>query len=109
MIGAQLALTCALVLVDAAALGVGLTVLRRVTRIVKETASAVQEATDASIAQAQADAVTAFMAAAAPVFAGLPSLLHKGFEELLRRARITPEGHVELSPTPLRGDDTPPG
>lgn len=76
-----LIITSMLAVIDAAALSVGLLVLKRVTKIVHETADAVQEATNESIAKAESDAVDAFMRAATPVFDSFKPLIQQELAE----------------------------
>ncbi|MCL2393261.1 MAG: hypothetical protein FWC87_01130 [Acidimicrobiaceae bacterium] len=56
------ALLIVLAVVDLAALVVGLTILRRVTRIVVDTGEAIHRAVESSIEEAKRDMLAAFMA-----------------------------------------------
>lgn len=81
-----------LCVIDLAALGVGLTVLRRVTRIVKETGEAVHAAVTEQIIEAQRGATEGFIAALGPALALLPDALH----DALRRVRVSGDGRFEI-------------
>jgi len=81
-----------LCVIDLAALGVGLTVLRRVTRIVKETGDAVHAAVTDQIVEAQHSATDGFIEALGPALAMLPGALH----DALGRVRISADGRFTI-------------
>jgi len=92
------ALLVALAVVDLAALTVGLTILRRVTRIVVETGEAIHGAVASSIDEAKRDTVEAFIAALAPALAHLPNLLGG--------MKVSAEGRLSVDEEP-KPDDSP--
>lgn len=102
------AMIVALTVVDLCALGVGLTILRRVTRIVQDAGSAVETATMAGIDRAKAEAVEQFSEAVAPALSKLgdavaPALISLGQavpgmlrEVLSEHISISAEGQLEV-------------
>lgn len=87
--------------VDAAALAVGLTILRRVTKQVHETADAIRREVNGAINQAEQQAVGAFINAATPALAmvaqTVPTILRDGLETVAKSLRIRGDGRVEIT------------
>lgn len=93
-------MTCALVLVDLAALTVGLTILRRVTKLVISVGDRIHEAVESSIEQARQDAVTGFLESATPIIAavatGVPKVVREALSEVASSIRVTASGAIQV-------------
>ena len=82
--------------VDVAALGVGLTILRRVRRIVVDAGAEIHQAVQDSIADAKSEAVGEFSAALSPALAGLASHLPTVIGQALEHVRVEAGGHLVI-------------
>ena len=90
--------------VDLAALAVGLTILRRVTRIVVDTGEAIHAAVHASIDEAKHETVRSFTDALGPALGVLASQVPKAVREAVGNLRIQAGGTLLVSDQPC----TPP-
>lgn len=81
-----------LAIIDCAALFVGLTILRRVTRIVVETGDAIHSAVSDSIGEAKTEAVHEFTAAVGPALGLLAAEIPKALREGIKGVRVSAGG-----------------
>jgi hypothetical protein len=90
--------------VDVAALAVGLTILRRVTRIVIDTGEAIDRAVHESIEEAKHDAVRGFTEALGPALAVLASQVPKVVREAVGNLHIRAGGSLLVADDTYTGD-----
>lgn len=90
-------------IIDFAALLVGLTVLKRVTKIVHEVADTIQREVTLQIAAAEKSTVQGFVEAAAPAIqmlaATMPRVVHDAVESVAGRLTIQGDGKLEVRPS----------
>ena len=90
----QSALVIVLVVVDISALGVGLTVLRRVTRLVVDAGEQIHASVLESVEQAKSDAVRGVAEAVGPIVANLVTQVPSAIEAMTRE--VTTAVSIEL-------------